>query len=84
MTGAVACSNPSPSREVLFPTADGGTVVADFHAASGSDAVVLAHGAAFDKASWASFASWLADRGHQVLLSTSVTEGRRVDLVDAR
>jgi hypothetical protein len=52
MTGAVACSNPSPSREVSFPTADGGTVVADFYAASGPDAVVLAHGAAFDKASW--------------------------------
>lgn len=31
------------------------------------DAVVPAHGAAFDKTSWASFASWLAGRGHQVL-----------------
>ena len=31
--------------------ADGGTVVADFYAATGPDAVVLAHGAAFDRAS---------------------------------
>src|SRR5262249_58066477 len=57
----------SASREVRFRTADGGTVVADFYAASGSDAVVLAHGAAFDKASWAPLAVWLAGRGHQVL-----------------
>jgi dienelactone hydrolase len=28
---------------------------------------VPAHGASFDKASWAPFASWLAGRGHQVL-----------------
>jgi pimeloyl-ACP methyl ester carboxylesterase len=42
-------------------------VVADLYAASGSDAVVLAHGAAFDKASWAPFVSWLAGRGHQML-----------------
>jgi dipeptidyl aminopeptidase/acylaminoacyl peptidase len=67
LTAAVACSRPSPSQEVSFPTADGGTVVADLYAASGSDAVVLAHGAVFDKASWAPFATWLAGRGHQVL-----------------
>jgi alpha-beta hydrolase superfamily lysophospholipase len=67
MTGAVACGGTSKSREVSFRTADGGTVFADLYAASGDDAVVLAHGAAFDKASWAPFASWLAGRGHQVL-----------------
>ena len=64
---AVACGGPSQSREVSFPTADGGTVFADLYAASSPDAVVLAHGAAFDKASWAPFATWLAGRGHQVL-----------------
>ncbi len=64
---AVACVGASPSREVSFPTADGGTVVADFYAANGSGAVVLAHGAAFDKASWAPVATWLAGRGHQVV-----------------
>lgn len=67
MTAAVACGSAFPSREVSCPTADGGTVVADFYAASGSDGVVLAHGAAFNKASWASFASWLVGRWHQVL-----------------
>jgi hypothetical protein len=46
---------------VSFPTANS-TVVADLNAASSSDAVVLAHGAAFDKATWAPFASWLAGR----------------------
>jgi pimeloyl-ACP methyl ester carboxylesterase len=64
---AVACGSASPSQQVSFPTADGGTVVADFYAANGPDALVLAHGAAFDKGSWASFATWLASRGHQVL-----------------
>ena len=63
---SVGCGG-SPSREVSLPTADGGTVVADLYAASSHDAVVLAHGAAFDKASWAPFATWLAGRGHQVL-----------------
>jgi hypothetical protein len=29
MTGVVVCSTPSPLQEVSFPTADGGTVVAD-------------------------------------------------------
>jgi hypothetical protein len=42
MTSVVACSNPSPSQEVSFPTADDGTVVADLYTARGSDAVVLA------------------------------------------
>jgi hypothetical protein len=40
---ALACGGTSPSREVSFATADGGTVVADLYAASASDAVVLAH-----------------------------------------
>jgi hypothetical protein len=45
MTGAVVCSSPSSSREVSFVTADRATVLADLYAGSGSDAVVLAHGA---------------------------------------
>jgi alpha-beta hydrolase superfamily lysophospholipase len=84
MTGAVACGSPSPSQEVSFPTADGGTVVADLYAASGSDAVVLAHGAAFDKASWAPFATWLADRGHQVLAIDFRGYGRSKTGTDSR
>jgi hypothetical protein len=41
---AAACGGTSSSREVSFPTKDGGIVVADLYAARGSDAVVLAHG----------------------------------------
>jgi alpha-beta hydrolase superfamily lysophospholipase len=67
MTGAAACGSPSPSQAVSFTTADGGTVVADLYAARRPDAVLLAHGAAFDKASWGPLATWLAARGHQAL-----------------
>jgi len=55
------------AREVSFATSDGGTVFADLYGEGGGDAVVLAHGAAFDKASWAALAGELAARGHQVL-----------------
>lgn len=54
-------------RAVSFATADGGTVVADLYGADGRDAVVLAHGAAFDKASWRPLATELVGRGFQVL-----------------
>src|SRR5262249_56452304 len=67
VAAVVACGSGSPSQQVSFPTADGGTVGADFYPAKGPDAVVLAHGAAFDKVSWAPLATWLASRGHQVL-----------------
>jgi dipeptidyl aminopeptidase/acylaminoacyl peptidase len=67
MAGVAACGRPSRPQEVSFATADGGTVVADLYAARGPDAVLLAHGAAFDKASWTPLATWLADRGHRVL-----------------
>jgi pimeloyl-ACP methyl ester carboxylesterase len=56
----------APPVEVTFDTADGGRVVADVYG-KGSDAVVLAHGAAFNKGSWASQARALAARGHKVL-----------------
>jgi dipeptidyl aminopeptidase/acylaminoacyl peptidase len=83
-TGAAAYSSPSPSREVSFSTSDGGTVAADLYAARGSDGVVLAHGAAFDKASWAPFASWLADRGQQVLALDFRGYGRSTAGTDSR
>jgi pimeloyl-ACP methyl ester carboxylesterase len=63
----VACGGGSGWKEVSFATADGGTIFADLYGGSGPDAVVLAHGAAFDKARWAPLATWLAGRGHQVL-----------------
>lgn len=52
--------------EVDFPTADGGTIVANLYGA-GSSAVVLAHGAVFDKESWHELAERLADEGLTVL-----------------
>src|SRR5262249_42506039 len=84
MIRAVARRSPSPSREGSFSPADGGTVVADLYAAQGSDAVVLAHGAAFDKASWAPFATWLASRGHQVLAIDFRGYGRSTAGTDSR
>lgn len=53
-------------REVSFPTADGGQVSADLYGTAGR-AVVLAHGARFDKASWATQAKVLLDSGFRVL-----------------
>ena len=53
-------------REDSFPTADGGVIWADVYGA-GDRAVVLAHGARFDKASWAPQAEVLAKAGFRVL-----------------
>lgn len=57
---------PAVPTEVRFETADGGHVVADRYGA-GTDAVVLAHGARFNKESWAAQAQALAAAGHMVL-----------------
>ncbi len=57
---------PAP-RHVSFETADGGNVEADVYG-QGSDAVVLAHGAAFNKESWKPTAEVLAKAGHLVLV----------------
>jgi pimeloyl-ACP methyl ester carboxylesterase len=51
---------------VSFDTADGGHIVADLYG-EGTNAVVLAHGAVFNKASWAAQAQALAAEGHMVL-----------------
>jgi pimeloyl-ACP methyl ester carboxylesterase len=79
---SMAVAGPSP-KLVSFDTADGGHIVADLYG-QGADAVVLAHGAAFNKESWAPLAERLAAGGHQVLAidfrgygaSTPGTEGR--------
>jgi pimeloyl-ACP methyl ester carboxylesterase len=55
-----------PPRHVSFETADGARIVADVYG-QGEDAVVLAHGAAFDKDSWRPLAETLAGQGHRVL-----------------
>jgi len=52
--------------EVSFPTSDGGVIWADLYGA-GDHAVVLAHGARFDKASWGKQAEILAKAGFRVL-----------------
>jgi alpha/beta superfamily hydrolase len=53
-------------RSVTFPSSDGGTVEADLYG-SGTQGVVLAHGAVFDKSSWANLAQKLSSKGLVVL-----------------
>jgi hypothetical protein len=85
MTAAVACGGRSTSRELSFSTADGGTRGRrPLRGAGGPDGVVLAHGAAFDKASWAPFATWLAGRGHQALAVDFRGYGRSTAGTDSR
>jgi pimeloyl-ACP methyl ester carboxylesterase len=61
-----APSEPLAVRTVSFPTDDGGFVEADEFGA-GERGVVLAHGARFDKGSWAKQARALAQKGFRVL-----------------
>jgi len=60
-----AVQAPVP-RHISFETADGATIVADVYG-QGVEAVVLAHGAAFNKESWKALAEDLARRGHLVV-----------------
>jgi len=53
-------------KEVSFPSPDGGVVWGDLYGA-GDRAVVLAHGARFNKASWEKQAEVLANAGFRVL-----------------
>lgn len=61
----LAALQPAP-RQVSFETADGATIVAEVYG-QGTDAVVLAHGAAFNKESWKALAQDLARGGHLVV-----------------
>lgn len=61
----LALAAPSPT-DVSFPTADGGSVDADLYG-SGTQGVVLAHGAIFNKQSWAPLAKRIAANGLRVL-----------------
>lgn len=73
-TASVACAEEKAAeppaagsaREVEFDTADGGRIHALLRG-NGDHAVVLAHGAVFDKESWDPFARKLAEQGVQVL-----------------
>ena len=53
-------------REVSYETSDGGMIFANLYG-EGAHAVLLAHGAVFDKESWDPFARRLVAEGYQVL-----------------
>lgn len=55
-----------PPRDVSFPSADGGLVDADLYG-TGARGVVFAHGAVFNKQSWAPLAGIIAARGFRAL-----------------
>lgn len=64
----VAVSSVARSQpiEVEYPTADGGRIVANLYG-DGAHAVLLAHGAVFDKESWQGLAERLSAEGLTVL-----------------
>jgi alpha-beta hydrolase superfamily lysophospholipase len=64
-----ACGGPSgaPARTISFSSADGGVVFADLYGRRGGAAVVLAHGAVFDRSSWTALATRLAGRDQQAM-----------------
>ena len=65
--GCASCGLFADSfREVSFETADVGTVYANLYG-EGDHAVVLAHGAIFDKESWHPLATAIVKKGLQVL-----------------
>ncbi len=59
-------SGASVPRDVSFTTADGGTIDADLYG-RGTSGVVFAHGAIFNKESWAPMARRMAAKGFQAL-----------------
>lgn len=60
---AISASSP---RDVSFSTSDGGTIDADLYG-SGTQGVIFAHGAIFNKQSWAPLARRLAALGYRAL-----------------
>ena len=63
---AMAAGAAQAPKDVSFPTADGGVVDADLYG-QGTRGVVLAHGAIFNKQSWAPLAKRIADLGYRAL-----------------
>jgi pimeloyl-ACP methyl ester carboxylesterase len=61
----LASAAPSP-KDVQFAAADGGTVDADLYG-TGTEGVVFAHGAIFNKQSWAPQAKRIANHGMRAL-----------------
>ena len=63
---AFAATAAQSPKDVSFPTADGGVVDADLYG-EGARGVVFAHGAIFNKQSWAPLAKRIADLGYRAL-----------------
>jgi pimeloyl-ACP methyl ester carboxylesterase len=66
LAAAALASLAAAQQHVSFPTRDGGLVYADVYG-KGDRGVVLAHGARFNKESWAKQASALAAAGYRAL-----------------
>lgn len=66
VTASAVDGQPSGFREVSFETADGAKIFANLYE-GGDHAVVLAHGAVFNKESWAALAQQLSVAGQRVL-----------------
>jgi dienelactone hydrolase len=66
LAGLLLLATAAAPSHVSFPTDDGGVVFADVYG-SGPRGLVLAHGARFDKESWAKQARVFADAGYRVL-----------------
>lgn len=64
-------------EEITFPTSDGGQIQAHLYGEA-THAVVLAHGAVFDKESWQALAGQLSDDGLQVLALDFRAYGRSI------
>lgn len=76
LLGVLGCARASATPEpVSFPTPDGGEVHGDLYG-TGDRGVVLAHGARFDKESWAAQARALASEGFRVLAIDFRGKGR--------
>ena len=63
---ALAATAAQPPKDVSFATADGGMVDADLYG-EGTRGVIFAHGAVFDKQSWAPLAKRIAALGYRAL-----------------
>jgi dienelactone hydrolase len=59
-------ADPGKFHEISFQTSDGGLIFGNLYG-EGAHAVVLAHGAAFNKESWDELATRLSDEGYRVL-----------------
>ncbi len=64
--GLLMAGLTAAQEHVSFPTSDGGLIYADLYG-NGERGVVLAHGAVFDKTSWAKQARVLQEAGFRVL-----------------